>query len=111
MPARRRADSTSSIAASSKRTGASPDATSPISAHCAGVAFVAEGLAHHEFALFFGMATAPDEIGEALRDEAGREEVAAFVGVGVVGQRGDDVGSVYTEIACSRISRTSRCGW
>ena len=36
--------------------------------------------------------TAPDEIGEALGDGAGREEGAAFVGVDVVVQGGDDVG-------------------
>ncbi len=34
-PAWRRADSTSSIAASSERTGASAGVTSPISVHCA----------------------------------------------------------------------------
>lgn len=57
-----------------------------------GVAFAAQDLAHDELALLFAMAATPDEIGEALGDEARCEEVAAFVGVDVVALRGDDVG-------------------
>jgi hypothetical protein len=49
-------------------------------------------LARDELALFFAVDAAPDEVGEALGDEAGREEGAAFVGVDIVAQRGDDVG-------------------